>query len=116
MWEATHEGSKHFFLGDKPDEKLMEYYSNEKQITEDTPPTFLIHSSDDEVVPVENSISFYKELIKNKVDAEMHIFQHGEHGFSLANGQGNVEVWKVLCINWLNELKKRPLNPLQGDF
>ncbi|MEN8122629.1 MAG: alpha/beta hydrolase [Bacteroidota bacterium] len=104
--EFAHEGSRYFFLGENPDKELMEYYSNEKHITKDTPPTFLLHSSDDDVVPVENSIAFYKELVKNNIDTEMHIFQHGEHGFSLANGQGSVEAWKGLCVNWLKNFNK----------
>ena len=104
--DFTHEGSRHFFMGDKPDKELMEYYSSEKHITKDTPPAFLIHTSDDDVVPVENSIAYYKKLIENNIDAEMHIFQHGEHGFSLANGQGNVESWKFLCIKWLKSITK----------
>lgn len=99
--DFTHEGSRYFFMGENLDKEKMEYYSSEKHVTEYTPPTFLIHSSDDEVVDVDNSIAFYRQLIKNKVDAEMHIFQNGEHGFSLANGQGNVEAWKGLCIAWL---------------
>ena len=99
--DFTHEGSRYFFMGENPDKEKMEYYSSEKYVTKDTPPTFLVHSSDDEVVEVDNSIAFYRQLIKNKVDAEMHIFQNGEHGFSLANGQGNVEAWKNLCIAWL---------------
>ena len=97
----THEGSRFFFMGNNLDEKLMEYYSSEKHIIEDTPPTFLVHSSDDDVVDVDNSIAYYRELVKNKIDAEMHLFQNGEHGFALANGQGSVEAWKGLCIAWL---------------
>lgn len=104
--DYTHEGSRYFFLGENPAKDLMEYYSNEKHITEDTPPTFLVHSSDDVVVPVENSIGFHKALIKKNVNAEMHIFQHGEHGFSLANGHRNIEVWKTLCIQWLKSFNK----------
>ncbi|MEN8247660.1 MAG: alpha/beta hydrolase [Bacteroidota bacterium] len=100
----AHEGSRLFFLGENPDKELMEYYSNEKHVTKDTPPTFLIHSSDDDVVSVENSIAFYLALRTNDIDVEMHIFKHGEHGFSLANGQGGLESWRKLCINWLREL------------
>jgi acetyl esterase/lipase len=103
--DFTHDGSRHFFLGENPDEKLMEYYSGEKHVTKDTPPAFLIHSSDDEVVHVDNSIEYYRALIKNSVSAEMHIFDHGEHGFSLANGEGGLEMWRDLCINWLRNLK-----------
>ena len=103
--DFTHEGSRYFFMGENPDKELMEYYSSEKHVTKETPPTFLIHSSDDDVVPVENSIAFYSKLVENKIDAEIHVFQNGEHGFSLANGQGSVEAWKSLCIEWLKNRK-----------
>ena len=102
--DFTHEGSRFFFLGENPDKELMDYYSNEKHVTEDTPSTFMVLSSDDDAVPVENSIEFYKALLEKNVDAEMHIFKNGEHGFSLANGQGNLESWKTLCLNWLNDI------------
>ena len=105
--DFTHEGSRYFFMGENLNRELMEYYSAEKQVTKDTPPTFLVHSSDDEVVDVENSIAFYKQLVANKIDAEMHLFQNGEHGFSLANGQGSVEAWKDLCISWLKNRQTR---------
>lgn len=105
--DFTHEGSRYFLMGNHPDKELMEYYSTEKHITENTPPTFLLHSSDDDVVSVENSIAFYSGLIKNKVDAAMHIFQNGEHGFSLANRKDNLESWKSLCIDWLKSQNKK---------
>lgn len=101
--EYTHVGSKINLLGNNPTEELEKFYSNEKHIGENTPPTFLVHSSDDEVVNVENSIAFYKALRDKGVDAEMHIFQNGEHGFSLANGDENLKIWKTLCINWLRK-------------
>jgi len=97
----THDGSRFFFMGEDLDQEKMEYYSSEKHVTKDTPPTFLLHSSDDDVVPVENSIAFYKKLVENKVEAEMHLFQNGEHGFSLANEEGSVGAWKDLCLAWL---------------
>lgn len=105
--DFTQSGSKYFLLGHNPGDELTNYYSCEKNITEKTPSTFIVHSTDDKVVSVENSIAFYKELIKNKIDAEMHIFNHGEHGFALANGAGRIESWKSLCIEWLRNCKKQ---------
>jgi cellobiose phosphorylase len=104
--EFTHVGSRINLLGDNLTEELKKKHSNEKHIDENTPPTFLVHSSDDEVVNAENSIAFYKALRSKGVDAEMHIFQNGEHGFSLANGNENLEIWKTLCINWLRKQNK----------
>ena len=97
----THMGSRNNLLGENPSPELVGYYSNEKQVTETTPPTMIFHSSDDAVVPVENSTAFYKALQEKKIDSEMHIFQHGKHGFALANGKGHLELWKSLCKDWL---------------
>ena len=96
-----HSGSRHFLIGDSPDSALIKYYSNELHITEKTPPTFLVHATDDKAVPVENSLMFYDELKKKGVSAEMHIFPEGGHGFSLATGKGRLEQWKNLCIDWV---------------
>jgi len=100
----THKGSMYNLLGQKPIEELKYFYSNEKHINNHTPPTFLVHSSDDKVVDVENSISFYKNLLKNDVDAELHIFKKGGHAFALANEPGKPKMWKDLCIDWLKNL------------
>src|SRR5437660_2152553 len=80
----THKGSLSNLLGDNPDPKLMEGLSNELQVTAQTPPTFLFHTSEDKTVPVENSVLFYLALRKAGVAAEMHIFERGPHGVGLA--------------------------------
>lgn len=105
--DFTHQGSKMNLLGHSSSKELDEFYSNEKHVTKTTPPTFLVHSSDDKVVPVENSLAFYKALQENNIPSEMHIFQQGGHGFSLANELGNTERWKSLCIAWLRSLKSK---------
>ena len=102
----THKGSKNNLLGKNPSKELLEYYSSEKQVTADTPPTFLVAASDDKVVPVENSICFYEALHEKGIDAEMHIYQKGGHGFSLANKKGSLSSWKDLCLDWLNNLNE----------
>jgi len=102
----THMGSRKNLLGENPSQELIDYYSNEKQITKNTPTTFLVHSSDDDAVPVENSIRFYESLHKHGVKAEMHIFEYGGHGFALASDKGYLESWKDLCIDWLRHLNK----------
>ena len=97
-----HSGSRKNLVGENPD--LMALYSNELHVSKDTPPTLLIHASDDKGVPVENSLSYYRELIKNDVPAEMHIYPHGGHGFSLAIGKGNLSNWPELAFEWLKSL------------
>jgi acetyl esterase/lipase len=78
-----HSGSKKNLLGANPDPQLAESLSNEKQVTRETPPTFLFHTSDDTVVPAENSVRFYLALRKADVPAEMHIYEKGRHGLGL---------------------------------
>lgn len=99
--EYMHVGSMKNLLGPDPSEVQQLRFSNEKQVTSDTPPTILIHSSDDKGVPVANSIAFYEALISNGVIAELHIFNSGGHGYGLGRQDGtshniwiqNVEAW-----------------------
>ena len=76
-----HIGSRDNLLGKSPSSQRIVLFSNELQITPQTPPTYLVHSGADEVVPVANSVEFYKALIKNGVPGELHVYSKGEHGF-----------------------------------
>ncbi|WML43952.1 alpha/beta hydrolase [Neobacillus sp. PS3-40] len=78
----AHKGSFAALLGDKYD-ALLDEVSLEKQVTDQTPPTFLWHTHTDTTVPVENSFMFAEALMKNKVSLEMHIYPKGVHGLSL---------------------------------
>lgn len=100
----THSGSRRNLLGEDPDRKLVESLSNEKQVTPETPPTFLVHAYEDKAVPAENSIYFYLALRKAKVPAEMHIYQKGRHGFGLGADHGPVSSWPDLCADWMRGL------------
>jgi len=80
---------------------LVESLSNERQVTSETPPTFLIHTYEDKGVPAENSIYFYLALRKAEVPAEMHIYQKGRHGFGLGKNHGAVSSWPVRCADWM---------------
>lgn len=97
----VHAGSRKNLLGDNPDPQLEALLSNEEHVTPQTPPTFLFHTTDDPVVPVENSILFYQALRKNNVPAEMHIFEHGPHGVGLAGTDSTLSIWPTLLANWL---------------
>ncbi len=99
--QYAHVGSRENLIGKNPSQELLNLYSNEKQVTPDTPPTFLVHATDDDAVPVQNSILFYDALVKNKVKAEMHIFEAGGHGFGLNNPTSS-EHWFNLAESWLN--------------
>jgi acetyl esterase/lipase len=98
---STHGGSLRNLLGDQPDPKLVESLSNEKQVTPETPPAFLVASSADTVVPAANSVLFYLALRKAKVPAELHVYEKGNHGFGLAQNDPVVGTWTALCADWL---------------
>lgn len=100
-----HTGSRNSLIGKTPTDELAKFYSNELQVTKQTPPTFLVHATDDTAVPVENSLLFYQALKDNGVPAEMHIYPIGGHGFGLAVGKGYLETWTDRLIDWLRELK-----------
>lgn len=99
----THMGSRNNLIGQKPSADLVRLYSNELQVNEKTPPAFLVHSMDDNVVPVRNSIEYYNNLIRYKIFSELHIFQKGGHGYGLSSGKGTQAAWPALCISWLKE-------------
>jgi len=98
----AHAGSRENLIGKNPSQELIDLYSNEKQITPDTPPCFLVHAEDDGAVPVQNSTQFYDALVKNKVKAEMHLFQEGGHGFGMINRK-NKGRWFEWGVNWMAE-------------
>jgi dipeptidyl aminopeptidase/acylaminoacyl peptidase len=99
-----HVGSRNSLIGNHPTDELAKLYSNELQVTRETPPTFLVHATDDKSVPVENSLLFYQALKDNNVPAEMHIYPKGGHGFGLALGKGYLETWTDRLIDWLRGL------------
>jgi len=100
----THIGSRNNLIGEYPSEALRLQYSSELQVTSETPPTLLIHASDDMAVPVENSIRYYQSLIEHQVPASLLIYESGGHGFSMANDKsGAVAGWLEDCKSWMIE-------------
>jgi acetyl esterase/lipase len=95
-----HIGSRDQLIGKNPTREKIDFYSNELQVTTATPPTFLVHASDDNAVLSENSILFYQALIKNKVAAELHIYQKGGHGFGM-NNKTTDDRWMKTLGNWM---------------
>jgi acetyl esterase/lipase len=96
--EITHETTKTSLLGNKPGADLVAQFSNELNINRNTPPTWLTHAGDDTGVPVENSIRFYKELIRYNVPAEMHLYPAGGHGFVLTMSP---DEWMQCIFEWM---------------
>jgi acetyl esterase/lipase len=101
MGDATHSGSRKNLLGANPGPELVDFMSSEKQVSPQTPPTFLVHGADDDVVPLENAILFSGALRKAKIPFELHVFEHGVHGFGLATDDPVVSRWTGLLANWL---------------
>ncbi|MBS0031257.1 alpha/beta hydrolase [Chitinophaga sp. 22321] len=95
-------GTRERLIGRSPSAATLDFFSNEKHVTANTPPTFLIHAADDTVVPVKNSLLFFNALANAKVKAGMHIFQAGGHGFDL-NNPTSKDKWFDQCRNWLEE-------------
>lgn len=95
-----HEGSRINLLGHEPSAELVELMSNELQVTSNTPPAFLWHTSDDPVF-VENSLLFASALSKHKVPFDLHIYEKGRHGLGLAEGDEHVSNWTDVCAIWL---------------
>jgi acetyl esterase/lipase len=104
-----HSGSLKNLLGDKPTQELIESLSNERQVTKDTPPTFLAQTNADTAVPAENSLLFTLALRKAGVPVELHLFERGPHGLGLGGGtpkfrvppEPSFQVWPKLCETWL---------------
>jgi len=98
--ELTHKGSRENLLGKSPDAAQITLFSNELHVNANTPPTWLTHTGDDQVVTVENSIRFYQELIRNKVPAEMHLYPKGNHGFVLSLP---TDEWMQPLFDWMKK-------------
>jgi len=98
--EIGHIGSRTNLLGKTPSADLIKLYSNELQVTAQTPPTFLMHAGDDESVKVANSLRFYEALNKNNVPAELFVFPKGGHGFGLINPT-SPDRWIDRCLDWM---------------
>lgn len=101
----SHGGSRDNLLGPEKSEELIKYYSNELQVSDETPPAFLVHAMDDTGVPVENSIEYYLALKKKKIPAEMHLYPKGGHGYGMrTEGKGSLANWPAAMEGWLKAM------------
>ena len=98
--EIGHIGSRNNLLGKTPSAEKIQFFSNELHVTQSSPQTFLVHTADDTVVLPENSFRFYHALRKNKVNAELHIYSEGEHGFLK---KPVFEEWFGRVVNWMKD-------------
>ena len=99
----THAGSRKNLIGENPSDNTVRHFSNELQITDKTPPAFLVHSADDKAVPVNNSVVYFEGLQKSGIPSELHIFQKGGHGYGLSVDNGTQSSWPGLCLRWMKE-------------
>ena len=99
-----HKGSRERLIGKTPTDELVQLYSNELQVSAQTPPAFIMHSSDDRVVPVENSLRYYQALVKNKVPASLHCYPTGGHGWGYNDNFKYKRQWTGELEKWLREL------------
>lgn len=106
----AHTGSRQRMLGDRPEPAQVQRHSPQQHVTAHTPPSFLLHAQDDEVVPVGNSLAFYQALQRAGISSEMHLFPHGGHGFGVRGTASlGVAIWPRLALDWMASL------PLQAS-
>lgn len=98
--DIGHKGSRTNLIGPSPAKELIDLYSNELQVTKETPPSFIVHAGDDAGVKVENSLRFYEALNRNGVPAELFIYPKGGHGFGLVNPT-SPDRWMDRCLDWM---------------
>ncbi len=107
MGKYTNTGSRNELLGPDPKPELVRFYSNETQVTADTPPTFLAHAVDDKPVPPENSREFVAAMKVHRVSVELLELPSGGHGLNGCKGP-LWEQWKAAALKWLTDQKVIP--------
>lgn len=101
---VTHDGTRYFLIGDNPNPELEHLYSNEEQVSDQTPPAFIVASSDDGLVPVDNSLRYYRALRDHHVSATLHLYPYGEHGWGFRDNFAYKPLWTAELAQWLREL------------
>lgn len=101
--EFAHKGSAEALLGKGADDKLLQQFSNDQQVTAQNPPAFLFHTADDAGVPVENSLRFAAACSKHKVPFALHVYPHGRHGVGMALDNPALKSWTTLLVDWLSD-------------
>lgn len=99
-----HTGSRDRLIGTNPDEADVKLYSNELQVTEQTPRAFIALSSDDKTVPAQNSVSYYLALLENNVSASLHIYPIGGHGWGFRDNFPYKRQWTEELEKWLRTI------------
>ena len=101
FFEYRHDGSRENLIGPNPRREQKEFYSLHRQVTDDTPPAFLWHTAEDNVVPAENSMLYAMALSEHKIPYELHIYPFGCHGMGLAQEDAHLHQWTAALERWL---------------
>lgn len=99
----THQGTKENLIGKNAKAEMTKLYSNELQVTPQTPKAWIACNTDDKAVPVENSIRYYQALVKNGVHATMHVYPTGGHGWGFNDSFKYKSQWTSELEKWLRE-------------
>lgn len=97
----THPGSHDLLLAGHPDPSLVQALSNDRNVQPTSPPLFLMSTTDDPIVPVENSLRLYRGYLAQHLSVEMHLFDHGPHGIGLGQKTPGASAWPALLESWL---------------
>lgn len=97
----THAGSRRNLLGENPSPEMIDLLSAEKHVTRDTPPAFIVHTTEDQAVPLQNPLLFYQACAAAGVPCEIHIYERGRHGLGLGGGDPAFAQWPAQCLQWL---------------
>ncbi|WP_296705969.1 prolyl oligopeptidase family serine peptidase, partial [Algoriphagus sp.] len=101
---SAHSGSRANLIEENAPQELVDRFSGELNVDENTPPTFLVHAQDDKSVPIENSFLYYKALHAKGVPASLHIYPKGGHGFGFGLGKGPVSDWRDVLLDWMKSV------------
>lgn len=104
MKDFGHIGSKENLIGKNPTDAQVQYYSNELNVNDQTPPAFIVHAKNDDAVPVQNAYEYDKALKANKVASTLFLFEKGGHGFGMKNPTSTIQ-WTTPLTQWLREIK-----------
>ncbi len=100
-----HMGSMHNLLGSNPARDQIALFSNQTMVTDQTPPSYLVHAKDDNTVPYQNSMVFSDSLKKHHIPVEVFLFEKGGHGFGM-NNKTDTRLWMDSCILWIRNLRR----------
>lgn len=97
----AHAGSRRALLGEAPSAQLLHDNSLQNQVREDIPPTFILHGTGDQSVPLGNSLAFFAEVQKYNQQSELHVYQSHIHGVGMTKKQGTISSWPEALERWL---------------